>query len=80
MPYLGLMRTTLTIDDDLLERARAIAEHEQRSLGAVISDCLRKSLAPDASSPASRNGIQLLPRTGQVITPELVNALRDDDE
>lgn len=80
MRYPGLMRTTLTIDDDLLIRAKTIAEHQQRSLGAVVSDYLRKSMKPDEPAPACRNGIQLLPRRGQTITLEMVNALRDDDE
>lgn len=74
------MRTTLTIDDDLLLRAKEIADHQQRSLGAVVSDYLRRSLKPDDPAPAYRNGIQLLPKTGQTITLEMVNALRDDDE
>ena len=80
MRYDYAMRTTLTIDDDLLFRARLIAEHQQRSLGAVVSDYLRKSMKPDEPAPLYRNGIQLLPRRGQVITLEMVNALRDDDE
>lgn len=74
------MRTTLTIDDDLLLHAKAIAETQQRSLGAVVSDYLRKSMKPEQPSPAYRNGIRLLPKSGQTITLEMVNAIRDDDE
>ncbi|MCB1252964.1 MAG: antitoxin [Austwickia sp.] len=40
------MRTTLQIDDDVLNDARLIAATEGRSLGAVISDLARRSLAP----------------------------------
>lgn len=40
------MRTTLSIDDDVLEEARELAAVEGRSLGAVVSDLLRRSLAP----------------------------------
>ena len=40
------MRTTLQIDDDVLMDARAIADAEGRSLGAVISELARRSLRP----------------------------------
>lgn len=40
------MRTTLQIDDDVLEDARGIARAEGRSLGAVISELARRSLRP----------------------------------
>lgn len=40
------MRTTLQIDDDILDNARSIARAEGRSVGAVISDLARRSLQP----------------------------------
>jgi hypothetical protein len=40
------VRTTLQIDDDVLDAARRIAEAEGRSLGAVISELARRSLRP----------------------------------
>lgn len=40
------MRTTLQIDDDVLDAARAIAESEDTSLGAVISRLARCGLTP----------------------------------
>jgi hypothetical protein len=40
------VRTTLQIDDDVLEDARSIARAEGRSLGAVISELARRSLKP----------------------------------
>jgi hypothetical protein len=40
------MRTTLQIDDDVLESARVLAAADGRSLGAVISDLARRSLQP----------------------------------
>jgi hypothetical protein len=72
------MRTTLVIDDDVMEAARAIAEHQNRSIGQVVSDLARRSLrAPEAAR--SRNGIALLAaKPGVVVTPEIVNALRDE--
>lgn len=40
------MRTTIAIDDDVLEDARHIAAAEGRSVGAVISALARRALAP----------------------------------
>ncbi|WP_428150634.1 type II toxin-antitoxin system VapB family antitoxin [Brevundimonas sp.] len=73
------MRTTLTIDDDLLERARAIAEHENRSLGDVVSERLRKSFETPGPELETWNGFPQLPRRGAVVTMQMVNAARDDD-
>jgi hypothetical protein len=40
------MRTTLTLDDDIFEAARSLAQAKQRSLGKVISDLVRRGLEP----------------------------------
>lgn len=75
------MRTTLVIDDDVLASARALAAMQGRSSGAVIPDPARK--APDRPQPqGTRNGLPLLARSGSAaatpVTPDLVNALRDE--
>lgn len=73
------MRTTLTIDDDVLVAARAIADQQHKSIGDVISELARRSLYKPGGVSA-RNGIPLLTTRaqGSVITPDLVNALRDE--
>lgn len=38
------MRTTLTIDDDLLAEAKVIAARTHRTLGAVFEDALREQI------------------------------------
>lgn len=38
------MRTTLTIDDDVLQAARTLAAQQGQSIGAVISDLARQGL------------------------------------
>jgi hypothetical protein len=75
------VRTTLTIDDDVLEAARELASLERRSIGEVVSDLVRRALRPSAAPAATRNGILLLPnREGAPpVTMELVNRLRDDE-
>lgn len=72
------MRTTLAIDDDVLEAAKAIASQSHRTVGDVISDLARRALRrPD--QPRERNGIPLLPAcAGVVVTQAAVNALRDE--
>lgn len=73
------MRTTLAIDDDVLDAARAMAERQERSLGEVISDLARWSLAQQ-QPVVRRNGVPLIKKepTGRTITPEFVNELRDE--
>lgn len=40
------MRTTINLDDDVLETTRAIARAERRALGEVVSDLVRRGLRP----------------------------------
>jgi hypothetical protein len=74
------MRTTLSIDDDVMHAARALADYQRTSLGAVISDLARRSLEQPPEQFERRNGLPLLPRRGHgVVTLEMVNALRDEE-
>jgi hypothetical protein len=41
------MRTTINIDNDVAEVARAIALTEQRPLGRVVSDLMRRGLVQE---------------------------------
>jgi hypothetical protein len=40
------MRTTVDLDEDVLAAAKALAAAERRSLGKVLSDLIRRGLAP----------------------------------
>jgi len=73
------MRTTLTIDDDVLAVAKAIARQQGRSVGEIVSDLARRALHRPAP-PATRNGVPLLPMRDDAgpVTLEVVNALRDE--
>lgn len=44
--YDAPVRTTINLDDDVLEAARAVARTERRALGVVISDLVRRGLVP----------------------------------
>jgi predicted CopG family antitoxin len=74
------MRTTLTIDDDVLSAAQEMAQMENRSVGEVISALARRSLAPSRTAGKTRNDVPLLkPRKGAPrVTSELVQRLREE--
>ena len=74
------MRTTLNLDDDVLETTRAIARAEGRALGEVVSDLVRKGLVPrqdriddDRDFPMFRVRASAPP-----ITDEMVRAALDE--
>jgi hypothetical protein len=74
------MRTTLDIDDDVLQAAKELAAHRRSTAGKVLSDLARKGLEP-VRSGRIRNGVPLLPpRPAGAPRPtmKLVNDLRDD--
>ena len=54
------MRTTLNIDDDVLQAAKELAAIRGLTAGRVISDLVRVALAPSRPE-RMRNGVPLLP-------------------
>ncbi len=74
------MRTTLTIDADVLAAAKGLASAQHKSIGNILSSLARQSLRTPVSSGNTRNGVPLLMHmSGAVrVTPELVNQLRDE--
>ena len=74
------MRTTLTIDDDILAAAKHLAEREQKTIGEVVSALARQGLvrgrrARDHSETVCRF---LRADADTPVTMELVNQLRDE--
>lgn len=67
------MRTTLTIDDDVLAAARALSERDGRPLGRVVSELAREALVPRARMTLGEGG---LPR---FVVPEGTRAIDPDD-
>lgn len=45
------MRTTLNLDDDVLREAKRLSELQGKSLGAVISNLIRKGLRSESDFP-----------------------------
>lgn len=76
------MRTTLDIDEDVLEAAKQIAAVRSTTAGRVLSELARQALSPAKEQPAVLNGVPLLPpRPGaRPVTLEEVNRLRDAEE
>ena len=83
------MRTTLHIADDVLLAAKDAARRNHCSVGAIISELARCTLAatPKSSHGQHREprhpglaklGIEPLPLRGGVVTNELINRLRGD--
>jgi hypothetical protein len=75
------MRTTLDIDDDVLQAAKDLARAERKTAGEVISDLARKALTRSATTRRFKiqDGLPLLPKRGQAATPELVQRLLEDE-
>jgi hypothetical protein len=73
------MRTTLTIDPDILSAARQIAAAKSESIGAVISELARRGLEA-RTNLATRQGYPVFQVTpgAPPRTPEDVR--RDEDE
>jgi hypothetical protein len=78
------MRTTLDIDEPVLDAVKEIARRENRSAGAVASELMRRGLAQTAPTgvrePPARHGFRPFPATDTEdrVTNEQVNRLRDD--
>jgi hypothetical protein len=74
------VRTTLNLDDDIAEAARALAEAERRSLGEVVSDLARRGLAPRPIEPDDEHGFPVfrVDAEAPLITADMVQAGLDE--
>ncbi len=73
------MRTTLNLEEDVLMAAKELARQQGVPVGKVVSDLVRQALTHRPAG-MTRHGIPLFPvqpKAG-IVTPELVNQLRDD--
>ena len=77
------MRTTLDLDEDILNAANVLAARECKPVGQVVSELLRQALpARDGGTSAmrarERYGFRPIPAGGAMVTNEVVNKIRDD--
>jgi hypothetical protein len=77
------MRTTLDIEDDVLQAAKELAQREGGTAGQVISALARRGLAGASAkskkTSATRGGVPLLPSRGEVVTLKHVEQLSDEE-
>ena len=74
------MRTTLDLDEDILQAAKELAALRKSTTGKVLSELARRGLETPRSARV-RNGVPLLarrPAGSPRPTMKLVNDLRDD--
>jgi len=78
------MRTTVSLDDDVLYAVQERARREKRTAGQVLSDLARQALTAQ-QPPAPRDdatehhGFRPLPRRGAAISNALIDRLREDE-
>lgn len=73
------MRTTLQIDDDVLESARVLAAADGRTVGAVISDLARRTLRPTPSRTGSGFPVfDVAPDAPPITLDDVARALDDE--
>lgn len=76
------MRTTLDLDEDVMQSAKEIAAYTGSTAGRVISGLVRKALHPAAPVPRVRNGVPLLSRQArgaQLVTSKAVTDLLNEE-
>lgn len=85
------MRTTLDIEDDILEAAKDLARAEGKTVGEIISILARKALTAPMAPPADRSSGFAEPqaafdtgtwptlpgRDGLIVTTEVVRRIED---
>lgn len=74
------MRTTLDLDDDVLEAIKELAGMKKQTAGQVASELMRKALIPKRTYKV-RNGVPILPaEPGQpILTTAMVKRLLDEE-
>jgi Arc/MetJ family transcription regulator len=80
--YDAIMRTTLTIDDDVLAAARSLARAKSESLGRAVSELVRRGLNETPRVRGGRRGsgfpVFSIPRGAHPISLEDVRQAEDD--
>jgi hypothetical protein len=73
------MRTTLDLDDDVVQAARELAAQQHRSLGWMISVLARRGLTPARVATEGDLPVIRVPEGTPPITPEIVRRALDED-
>jgi hypothetical protein len=73
------VRTTLTVDDDVLRAVSERAKREQRTVGEVLSDLARQALTGQYEAQAPResfHGFEPFSHRGPAVSNDLIDQLR----
>jgi hypothetical protein len=80
------MRTTLDIDDDVLQAAKELARRERKTAGRILSELARRGLTEARDAPSRKAaakevflGFRPFARRGTIVTNELIDRLREED-
>lgn len=78
------MRTTLSLDDDVLLAVKERARRENRTAGEVLSDLARQALmqqqnADPSARPQSFYGFEPFEHRGPAVSNTLIDRLRDEE-
>jgi hypothetical protein len=77
------MRTTLDIEDDVLQAAKELAAREGSTAGKVLSALARKGLTQPPATGTERwevrDGVPILPSRGEIVTPAFVQRIMDEE-
>lgn len=75
------MRTTLNLDADVLHAVKSLARSRETSMGAVVSELVRRALrpAPVAEAPDDDFPTFSVPPDAPPLTMEVVQAALEDD-
>ena len=77
-----VVRTTLDLDDDVLQAAKEIASTRGSTAGKVLSELARKALCPPRNYDV-RNGVPVIhrpPGTPLMTTADVKRLQEDEDE
>lgn len=75
------MRTTLAIDDDILQQVKEYAENRGIPLGRAASDLIRRGISRPAPTHIV-NGLRVFTRSSEepTITPDLLRRLDSEQD
>jgi hypothetical protein len=80
------MRTTLDIDDDVLQAAKELARREHKTAGRILSDLARRGLSQAENSNSRKLsdtnvflGFRPFTRRGTIVTNEMIDRLREEN-
>ena len=78
------MRTTLSLDDDVLLAVKERARREKRTAGEVLSDLARQALTGQATANLDRTadsfyGLAPLPHRGAAVSNDLIDRIREEE-